>query len=144
MMKKLFVTMMLCVMTIAASAQVKSIDVKADLRGDFGLGAGVTCGLMEKLDLAPRFNYYFGKDTNYYTIDADVHYNFEVADEFTVFPIAGLAFLHAPGSSKLGINLGVGGKYQMNDKLGLFAEAKYQIINGHDDTYFSIGVNIGI
>lgn len=144
-MKKIFVTLMLCVMTIAASAQVKSVDVKADLRGDFGLGAGVTLGLADKIDLAPRFNYYFADGgSNLFTIDGDFHYNFNVADKFDVYPIAGLVYLHATDFNKLGVNLGVGGKYQIKDNLGLFIEAKYQWVDGWDDTYFSLGVNIGI
>lgn len=144
-MKKMFVTLMLCIMTIAASAQLKTVDVKADLRGDFGLGAGVTFGLLEKIDLAPRFNYYFaGEGANLFTIDADVHYNFDVADKFNVYPIAGLVYLHATDFNKIGVNLGVGGQYQITDKFGAFVEAKYQWVDGWDDTYFSLGVNIGI
>lgn len=156
-MKKIFITMMLCVMTIAASAQVKSIDVKGDLRGDFGLGVGITANLFNELDIAPRFNYYFADHATVYTIDADLHYNFHVADKWTVYPIAGLAYYHCGYKSdwlvdgkkvdsvdKIGCNLGVGCKYDITRAIGLFVEGKYQWIDGYDDTYFSLGVNIAI
>ena len=58
-MKKIFVTLALAVMTIAASAQIQSVDIKGDLRGDFGLGVGLTTGIVKEIDFAPSFNYYF-------------------------------------------------------------------------------------
>lgn len=144
-MKKIFVTLMLCIMTIAASAQIKSVDVKADLRGDFGLGAGITMGIVDKIDFAPRFNYYFaGHGANLFTIDADFHYNIPVAESFKVYPAVGLVYLHATGFNKVGVNLGAGAQYSITDNLGAFIEAKYQWVDGWDDTYFSLGVNIGI
>lgn len=149
-MKKIIITMMLCVMTLAASAQIKTIDVKGDLRGDFGLGVGITAGIFDKIDISPRVNYYFTKgDVTCYTIEADFHYNFDVAPQFNVYPIAGLVYYYAGAKNfdsvnKLGVNLGVGGQYEITNKIAAFVEAKYQWVDGADDTYFSLGVNIGI
>lgn len=154
-MKKTVISMLLCIMTIAASAQIKSVDIKGDLRGDFGIGAGVTMGIVNKIDLSPRFNYYFtGKGSTVWTIDADFHYNINVAQGWKVYPILGLAYYHwsvdvdqanlSESSGKLGCNLGCGVKYDIKDNIGVFVEGKYQYIDGYDDSYFSVGVNIGI
>lgn len=137
---------MLCVMTLAASAQVKSVDVKGELRGDFGLGIGITAGLFDKFELAPSFNYYFG-DSKAFTIDADFHYDFGVTSKWNVYPIAGLVYFHASDFDKLGINLGVGTEYYFTNNIAGFVEGKYQWLfdtHGADDTYFTLGVKIGI
>ena len=60
-MKKLFMVALLCTMTVSAMAQIKSVDVKANLRGDFGIGAGITMPVLESIDFAPTFNYYFAE-----------------------------------------------------------------------------------
>ena len=39
-MKKLFLTALMCVLTMSTFAQIKSFEVKGNLRGDFGLGVG--------------------------------------------------------------------------------------------------------
>ena len=149
-MKKIILTMMLCVMTLAASAQFKSFDVKGDLRGDFGLGVGVTANLFDKIDIAPSFNYYFtDKDVTTYVLEADLHYDFNVAQQFTVYPIAGLAWYHCgvknfDSVNKLGVKLGVGARYNITSSIAAFAEGKYQWVDGADDTYFSLGVSFGL
>lgn len=157
-MKKIFVAFMMCVMAVTASAQLKSVDVKADLRGDFGLGAGVTLGLAPNLDFAPNFNYYFVDGGNCFTLDGDFHYNINLDNALTLYPLAGVLWYHAKADdvtidghkvsgaswNKLGINLGCGLRYDLNAQWGIFAEAKYQFIvdaDGADDTFFSLGVN---
>ena len=142
-MKKLFATLLLAVMTLAASAQIKSIDIKTNLRNDFGLGVGLTAGLVSNLDIAPSFNYYFGNDT-FFTLEGDFHYNFQVAQDFQVYPIAGLAFADDAGTVKVGADLGAGVKYALVGKVGLFFECKYQWLKDNKDVYLSLGVNIGI
>ena len=83
-MKKLFLMAVMCVMTMSAMAQIKSVDVKANLRGDFGLGVGITMPILENIDFAPNFNYYFS-DGTVFTIDGDFHYNFELDQNWSVF-----------------------------------------------------------
>lgn len=148
-MKKLFVTLALVAMTIAASAQIKSVDIKGDLRGDFGLGAGLTAGVIKNIDFAPSFNYYFVDHGHMWTIDADFHYNFDVAEDFQVYPLVGLSVFNwgAKGfdsKTKVGVNLGGGVKYALTNSIGIFAECKYQWVDGSDDTFVALGVNIGI
>lgn len=148
-MKKIFATLMLCVMTIAASAQVKSVDVKGDLRGDFGLGVGITADLVNNFEIAPSFNYYFVDGATVLTVEADFHYDFQVATNWNVYPIVGATYYYSKVKgvdawSKFGVNLGVGTEYQFTKTLAGFVEGKYQWIDGADDTYFSLGVKVTI
>ena len=143
-MKKIFATLALCVMTLAASAQVKSIDIKGDLRHDFGLGVGATFGIVDKIDLAPSFNWYFPEHGHMFTVDADFHYNIDLGKDFTFYPILGAVYFHAEDYNKLGVNIGAGIKYDLNEKIDLFVDGKYQWVDGWDDTYISLGVKIAL
>ena len=144
-MKKILFIAMMCVMALSATAQIKSVDVKGNLRGDFGLGAGFTMPVMEQIDFSPSFNYYF-TDGTVFTIDADFHYNFDLAQGWTLYPLVGLAWFHASHEigddyNKLGINLGGGARYNLNSQWAIFAEATYQWVNDFDDSFFSLGVS---
>lgn len=142
-MKKILSTLVLCVMTLAASAQVKSIDIKGNLRSDFGLGIGISADLPKNFEIAPSFNYYFG-DHDYFHIDADFHYNVDLGSSFTFYPIVGATYYHADDFDKFGIDLGAGVKYDFTKRLAGFVEGKYQWVDGNDDSYFSLGVKIAI
>ena len=70
-MKKFFIATILAVAAVLpASAQVRSLDMKANLRSDFGLGIGVTFQLPRNFEFAPSLNYYFN-DSNTLNIDGD-------------------------------------------------------------------------
>ena len=75
-MKKILLMAVMCLMTMSAMAQIKSVDVKANLRGDFGIGAGLTMPVFDKIDFAPNFNYYF-TDGTVFTLDGDFHYRMQ-------------------------------------------------------------------
>lgn len=144
-MKKIFITLMLGVMTLAASAQVKSIDIKGNLRHDFGLGVGITADLTNNFEFSPSFNYYFGDNSNdFFHIDGDFHYNVPLGNKFTFYPIVGLTYYHADNFNKLGVDLGAGIKYDFTRKIAGFIEGKYQWVDGNDDSYFSVGMKIAI
>ena len=148
-MKKIILSMILGIMTIAASAQIKTVDIKGNLRGDFGIGGGITLGINDKIDFAPAFNYFFADgDANCWTIDADFHYNFDVAQDFTVYPILGATLFHTGSGdasyTKFGVNLGCGCQYDFSSSLAGFVDLKYQYVDGWDDTYFSLGVKIAL
>lgn len=149
-MKKIFATLALCVMTLAASAQVKSIDIKGDLRHDFGLGVGATFGIVNNIDFAPSFNWYFPEHGHMFTVDADFHYDIALGNSgFTLYPVVGVALGNWGGgdhsATKLGFDLGGGVKYNVVNNINIFCEGKWQWFNDNcDDAYISLGVNIGI
>lgn len=150
-MKKLIASALLIASAATASAQVKTIDLKGDLRGNFGLGVGVTADLTEYIEFSPAANFYFGDGTNL-QLEGDFHYKFDLGDEFTLYPIvgAGLDFNHykveddSHTNLNFLVNLGCGVKKQFTDNLAGFVECKYQWVGGHGDTYFSLGVNLAI
>jgi len=144
-MKKIFLMAMMCIVSMTAFAQIKSVEVKGNLRGDFGIGAGITMPLMSKIDFAPNFNYYF-TDGTVFTLDGDFHYNFDLNEEWTLYPLVGLAWFHASAEigddyNKLGVNLGGGARYNINSQWAAFVEAKYQWVNDFDDSFFTLGVS---
>ena len=122
-MKKLFMVALLCTMTVSAMAQIKSVDVKANLRGDFGIGAGITMPVLESIDFAPTFNYYFAGLLWFHN------------------GVDGIGEAKGEDYNKIGVNIGVGARYDINDRWAAIAEAKYQWVDGWDDTFFSLGVN---
>ena len=94
-MKKFLIATILAVAAVLpASAQVRSLDMKANLRSDFGLGIGVTFQLPRNFEFAPSLNYYFN-DSNTLTIDGDFRYRFELPRNFSLYPILGPVFFHA-------------------------------------------------
>lgn len=135
--------MMLCAVAAMASAQIKSIDIKGNLRNDFGLGIGLTTDINKDIEFAPSLNYFFS-DGNYFNVDADFHYNIDLGKDFTFYPILGAVYFHAEDYNKLGVNIGAGIKYDLNEKIDLFVDGKYQWVDGWDDTYISLGVKIAL
>ena len=126
-MKKFFIATILAVAAVLpASAQVRSLDMKANLRSDFGLGIGVTFPL----------NYYFN-DSNTLTIDGDFRYRFELPRNFSLYPILGPVFFHADDYNKLGVDIGLGFAYDINSHWAIGAEGKYQYVDDWDDAYLS-------
>lgn len=154
-MKKLLLSILLCICAITASAQFKSIDVKANLRGEVGLGVGATIGLAEKIDIAPSLNYYFVDFGNCYTVDADFHYNIGLGKCVEIYPLAGPVWFHYDFDGfdgiggdfkydKLGANLGCGIRLNTSKHLSIFGEGKYQFVfdqDGESDSFFSLGLS---
>lgn len=136
-MKKFFIATILAVAAVLpASAQVRSLDMKANLRSDFGLGIGVTFQLPRNFEFAPSLNYYFN-DSNTLTIDGDFRYRFELPRNFSIYPILGPVFFHADDYNKLGVDIGLGFAYDINSHWAIGAEGKYQYVDDWDDAYLS-------
>ena len=126
-MKKFFIATILAVAAVLpASAQVRSLDMKANLRSDFGLGIGVTFQLPRNFEFAPSLNYYFN-DNNTLTIDGDFRYRFELPRNFSLYPILGPVFFHADDYNKLGVDIGLGFAYDINSHWAIGAEAQIPI-----------------
>ncbi len=143
-MRKFIVAALLSVIALGASAQeLTSVDVKCNLRDKFGIGAGVSIDLGNSFEFSPSFNYYFA-DGGFFHMDADFHYNIDLGKNFTFYPIVGATYYHADHFNRFGIDLGVGVKYDFNNKLAFFVEPKYQWVDGGDDAYFSLGVKFNI
>lgn len=148
-MKKLFLFVIMSVMAITVSAQIRSVDVRGNFRERFGIGIGATVELSERIDVAPSFNHYFIKDAHAWSIDGDFHYNLPLESDFVFYPILGLSFYDQGGKelsnkSRLGISGGCGIRYEVVDRVSLFGEAKYHWLNKMDNVFLAVGVNFGI
>lgn len=145
-MKKLGLLTLVCFVSVVATAQsLRAFDVKASYGSEterFGIGAGMTLGVIGDLELSPSFNYYFEKDhTTLFDVDADFHYNFRVAKSLILYPLVGATYYNLRFEydktkeiqGKFGANVGGGiGIYLMKELL-LKAEVKYQILDKPDE-----------
>ena len=145
-MKKFLVMMILGISAATASAGgLRSVDLKANLRSDFGLGVGITAELPMNFEFAPSLNYYFD-DENVLTINADFRYRFDLPRNFSIYPVVGLVYFHCnpdwhDGINKIGLNIGAGFAYDINSHWAIGAELKYQYVDDWDDAYFNLGVS---
>lgn len=140
-MKKFLIAAFVCCSAMSASAVgLRSLDMTANVRHDFGVGIGVTMQLPLDFEFAPAMNYFFSDD-NVLTIEGDFRYRFGLPRNFSIYPLAGIAYMHAdPGHSvnKLGLNIGAGFSYDINSRWTAGAEMKYQYMDDDwDDAYFT-------
>lgn len=158
-MKKLLLLVCAAVMSLSASAQA----------GDKALGVQLVFGSeTNSLGFGVKGQYYFtdhirgegsfdyflkNKGISMWDINANVHYLFDVADKFKVYPLAGLGYTNwsykyeyagAPvvegSDGRLAVNLGGGVEYELTKNLNVNAEAKYQIISNYNQLVLGVGV----
>lgn len=158
-MKKFFLVFAaMFVLAASASAQSKG-DMAAGIKFDYGtgdnlsnigLGVKYQYNVIDNLRIEPSFTYFFKKDNiSMWDISANVHYQFELADRFTLYPLAGLSVMGVKASyggfsasdNDFGVNLGVGCDFDLTDYLILDVEAKYRIAG--DWSRFMVGIGLG-
>jgi opacity protein-like surface antigen len=97
-----------------------------------------------------------GVKSTFWALNLNGHYNFDVESPVQPYALAGLNIATAgvkindatvginskASTTKLGLNLGVGGIYNI-DVGGIFAEAKY-VISDYDQFVISVGVRFDI
>ena len=102
--------------------------------GQIGVGAKVRYGL-KNIRLEGGVNYFLPKnDVSGLDLGVNAHYVVSLDDKISVYPLAGISYYRASASfggisissSDLTLNFGGGASYQLNDKLSLGAELKYQ------------------
>lgn len=136
---------------------------------NFGIGAKFQYNVTDPIRLEAALDYGFkSKGVDAMTLGVNAHYLFNVADKFIVYPIVGLGYAHC-GATASGIpdmdeddwmhgdmhydtksesgsinrfyfNIGVGGQYDINDKLAVNLELKYQYIKDFNRLPISVGV----
>ena len=112
-MKKFLLIAVLCISTISAYASgLRSVDMRANLRSDLGLGIGLTFDLPRNFSIYPLAGILF------------FHTNH-----------------HDHGCNKVGLNIGGGFGYDINSNWNIGLEVKYQYVNDWDDVYLSLGVS---
>ena len=116
-----------------------------------GLSVNGEYTINDDWDAAAGFTYFLKKGyLNWSALDLDAHYNFTKASFGKVYGIAGLNVLFANykvptvdlgeygsygggnyTSSSVGLNLGIGTKIAMSDKMAIVPEVKYAIGSGY-------------
>ncbi len=161
-MKKTLLVALAMVMSTMAFAQDGKLAVGVNV--NYGFGAGPGYGLenysapgfgvkfqyefVRNVRGEASFNYflpkkYYGmKGLNFYDVNLNFHYLFNVGEKFRLYPLVGLSyetlaftsdwkkFIETYGGdasdSKMGVNLGGGAEYMIGNHFKLNAEIKYQ------------------
>ena len=158
-MKKLLLLVCAAVMSLSASAQAGDKALGAQLlfgskTNNIGLGVKGQYYFTDHIRGEASFDYFFKrKGLSMWDVNANVHYLFDVADKFKVYPLAGLGYTNwsykyefegAPviegSDGRLAINLGGGAEYELTKNLSVNAEAKYQIISNYNQLVLGVGV----
>ena len=151
-MKKLFLTLCIALCSMGASAQEQG---EMAVGGSFnfntdasmvGIGARYQYFFIDNLRGDAEFTFYFKKNgVSTFTLLASANYLIPIADQFAVYPIAGLGFARSSVSVDLPDThggsisssstdfigqFGAGAQYFFTDKIGANFEAKYQFGNG--------------
>lgn len=143
-MKKLLLLVCAAVMSLSASAQAGDKALGAQLvfgseTNNIGLGVKGQYYFTDQLRGEASVDYFFkNKGVSMWDINANVHYLFDVADKFKVYPLAGLGYTNwsykleydnvtlAKGTDgRLAVNLGGGAEYELTKDLSVNAELKY-------------------
>lgn len=147
-------------MSLSASAQAGDKALGAQLlfgskTNNIGLGVKGQYYFTDQIRGEASFDYFLkNQGVSMWDINANVHYLFDVADKFKVYPLAGLGYTNwsykyeYPGHSviegsdgRLAINLGGGAEYELTKDLSVNAELKYQIVsNNYSQLVLGVGV----
>jgi outer membrane protein X len=129
---------------------------------NFGIGGKFQYEIKENLRLEAAANYFFSRsvgdgygELRTWMLDANVNaqYLIHFSDKLRVYPIIGPTFMLAKASDKdggvtdhftgsrvrLGVNIGAGIEYQLNDQIKLNADFKYQYLKDFDRPVIAIG-----
>ena len=158
-MKKLFLVAAFAMVSAFASAQV-AVGVHT-LYGtgveNLGIGVRGRYDITDKFRADANFNYYFKKNNlEFWDLNANLHYLFNITDKFTVYPMAVLGYANVKSSweyqnlgivyktndnyGKFCVNFGGGVDYALTEDLYLNAEVKYQVVSNYNQTVFSAGI----
>mgnify|MGYP000847222430 FL=1 len=158
-MKKLLLLVCAAVMSLSASAQAGDKALGAQLlfgskTNNIGLGVKGQYYFTDQIRGEASFDYFLkNQGVSMWDINANVHYLFDVADKFKVYPLAGLGYTNwsykleydnvtlAKGTDgRLAVNLGGGAEYALTDNVSVNAEAKWQIVNNYNQLVLGVGV----
>ncbi len=166
-MKKLFIIALMAFVGMSAYAQCEKGDMAAGVNvaygtkdgfSNFGLGAKFQYNLTDAIRIEPSATYFLKKDNiSMWDVNVNLHYLFNVAEKFTLYPLAGVSLVGVKASydgfeyggyeieggsasdSKFGFNVGAGAQYWLTETFGLNFDFKYQIVSEMDRPVFSLG-----
>lgn len=119
-----------------------------------GINVNATFRVSPQIAIAPDISIYFPEDEelpfldSFWAINLNGHYIFTAENEYHIYGLGGLNLATAepsvPGDSEseLGINLGVGGEYHL-ENFSLYSELKY-VIGEFDQVVIGVGARFPI
>jgi len=139
-MKKILISALMLTLTLGTFAQKGKNSLQANVlygskieTAGFGLAFNLTG---KKHEFSPSANFYLPKNNlKIVELNLDYHRLYGIGERIKVFPIIGLAFSNwnSPYSdekgTKVGINLGVGGRYDINDKFHAGFQYRYSAMS---------------
>ena len=134
-MKKIIFMAFFALVSTFASAQELGVHglFRTD-SGNFGVGVQGRYNFTKEIRGAASFNYYFKSDNvSAWDINANAQYLFPLKKGFTIY-------VKNNGTGKLGLNLGGGLDYQLNDKVKLNVEPRFQLVSGFNELVLNVGV----
>ena len=152
---------------VAIAAVTMSVAAQAQQKGDMAAGGSLVIGTGDSftnVGISGKFLYnvtdpirmegsltFFLKKNNvsFWDISVNGHYLFPVADQITVYPLAGLGIFGSKvdmgswgsySNSDVCFNIGGGMDFKLTDQLFLNAELKYKIVNHWNRLMISAGI----
>lgn len=159
-MRRTFTTLF-AVFALALSTHLNAqIDILPGIGLTVGTAEGAGFGMQFRGDVditdtwggSLNFIPYFNSDFNYWEVNFDGHYMFLDSDPWSAYALAGLNLstfgvkggnvfgVNIPGlnTTKVGLNLGGGARYEIAENILLYGEIKY-IISSFDQLVISVG-----
>lgn len=118
----------------------------------FGLGARYQYNLTNNIRIEPEFNYYFKHDyCSFWDLGANVSYLIPIASDVTVYPLAGIGYMHGKLQSIGGetseysddtfqAKLGAGVEFKLLPTTKLIIEPKYQFNDFKNQFIITAGI----
>lgn len=119
---------------------------------NLGLGARFQYGILDQLRAEVGLNYFFEKNhLSWWDVNINAHYLLGLWNEqLYIYPLAGLNYtmvdykgdLNPKGEENhVGLNLGAGIEYELNEHWGVNFEYRHTIIRKVDQGVFGLGIN---
>ena len=116
----------------------------------FGMGTRLQYNLTDNVRIEPEFNYYFKHDyCSFWDLGANVSYLIPVASDVTIYPMAGLGYMHGKADldglaeyneGKFQAKIGAGVEFKLLPTTKLIIEPKYQFNDFKDQFIITAGV----
>ena len=150
-MKKFLLTVILCVFAAAGYAQKGEMTASAQFMlgagqglTSPGLGAKFSYSVTDPWRLAASFDYGFrNKSIATWDVNVDAHYQFFFGKGMRAYPLAGFTVMgyqtkissYKDNTTCVGMNIGGGFQYDINDAWAVYTEMKGQLVSQHGSRF---------
>ena len=121
-----------------------------------GIGVQAQYYALDNLRVAPEFIFYFKNDNiTAYNGNLNVHYLIPKGTALNIYPLAGFSYArykinliddegekYDEKHDRIGLNIGAGAEYQIQEMLHLFAEERFQIMKDFNQSVTVVGVRL--